>query len=76
MKADWIQRCVDAARQAIGDVASVVGERLKVELETQLSSRNLRPKESSDLADQLISLSSSASSSMADPTNADKNDLS
>ncbi len=56
----------------MGDVASVVAERLKVELETQLSLRSLRPKESSELADQLVSLSSSAASQMADPTDADQ----
>jgi hypothetical protein len=76
MKGDWIERCVDAARHTTSDVASAVTERLKAELETQLSVRSLRPRESSELADQLVSLSFADRCSMADPSDADQNDLS
>ena len=52
MKAEWIERCVNAAGQATGDVASLLAERLRVELQTKLSLRSLRPKESNELADE------------------------
>ena len=75
MKADWIDGCIDAARQAIGEVDTVAAERLKVAMETQLSIRALRPKELSDLADELMSLSSVALlTGDMDSTDADQSD--
>lgn len=77
MKEDWIEACVDAAREAAGDVAPVVAERLKVELKSGLSVRGLRPGELGELADQLISLSSAAPvASDMDSADADQHDLS
>jgi hypothetical protein len=75
VKADWIDGCIDAARQAIGEVDPVAAERLKVAMETQLSIRALRPKELRDLADELMGLPSVDSlTSDMDSTHADQSD--
>jgi hypothetical protein len=73
MSASWIESCVDAAQRAIGGIDTVVAQRLKVEIETQLSVRGLRPKELGELADQLLNL---CLPTEADRTDANQGDLS
>jgi hypothetical protein len=56
MKADWIESCASAAQREVGDVDSNVVQRLRLELATSLTARELRSRELNELADDLIGL--------------------
>jgi hypothetical protein len=76
VETDWIARCIDAAREAVSEVDSAVADRLKTDLEAQLSIGTLRPRELNELADQLVSsVSRGPSSPGVHITDADQGDL-